>query len=167
MWLFANGWLVGRHKFCYHEKGTSSLVGTRAAACAIFCRPRSIDLETNPRSQGLQQAERKHGFEGEGFVYLRSPIWWAGIATCECCPSNGNPEADVLTVAASGYRRGLQLCRLRLCAGHPRDAAGSPECTHRSGPRGVLPEGGARHPGETWKRNMSYRHRHHCSACAA
>ncbi|KAK4106228.1 DUF803-domain-containing protein [Parathielavia hyrcaniae] len=25
------------------------------------------------------QAEEKHGFEGDGFVYLRSPLWWAGI----------------------------------------------------------------------------------------
>ena len=24
-------------------------------------------------------AEQRHGFEGEGFVYLRSPLWWAGI----------------------------------------------------------------------------------------
>ncbi|SPO01034.1 probable DUF803 domain membrane protein [Cephalotrichum gorgonifer] len=31
--------------------------------------------------KGLQQAERKHGFEGDGFVYLLSPIWWAGIMT--------------------------------------------------------------------------------------
>ncbi|KAF7560002.1 hypothetical protein G7046_g4143 [Stylonectria norvegica] len=31
--------------------------------------------------KGLNQAEERHGFEGEGFVYLRSPLWWAGIAT--------------------------------------------------------------------------------------
>ncbi|PKS10327.1 hypothetical protein jhhlp_002078 [Lomentospora prolificans] len=31
--------------------------------------------------KGLQDAEKRHGFEGEGFVYLRSPVWWAGIAT--------------------------------------------------------------------------------------
>ncbi|KFA63468.1 hypothetical protein S40285_00365, partial [Stachybotrys chlorohalonatus IBT 40285] len=31
--------------------------------------------------KGLIQAEERHGFEGEGFVYLRNPLWWAGIAT--------------------------------------------------------------------------------------
>ncbi|PHH62541.1 hypothetical protein CDD81_6927 [Ophiocordyceps australis] len=31
--------------------------------------------------KGLLHAEQRHGFEGEGFVYLRSPLWWAGIAT--------------------------------------------------------------------------------------
>lgn len=31
--------------------------------------------------KGLMQAEEKHGFSGEGFVYLKSPIWWAGILT--------------------------------------------------------------------------------------
>ncbi|KAK3987930.1 putative magnesium transporter NIPA3 [Cladorrhinum sp. PSN332] len=29
--------------------------------------------------KGLQQAEEIHGFEGDGFVYLKSPLWWAGI----------------------------------------------------------------------------------------
>ncbi|KZZ99277.1 hypothetical protein AAL_01849 [Moelleriella libera RCEF 2490] len=31
--------------------------------------------------KGLIQAEERHGFEGDGFVYLKSPLWWAGIAT--------------------------------------------------------------------------------------
>lgn len=26
-------------------------------------------------------AEARHGFEGDGFTYLKSPIWWAGIIT--------------------------------------------------------------------------------------
>merc|ERR1712225_148368 len=29
--------------------------------------------------KGLIDAEERHGFEGEGFSYLKSPIWWAGI----------------------------------------------------------------------------------------
>lgn len=29
------------------------------------------------------QAEERHGFEGDGFVYLRNPTWWAGILSCE------------------------------------------------------------------------------------
>ncbi|RSM12699.1 hypothetical protein CDV31_006275 [Fusarium ambrosium] len=31
--------------------------------------------------KGLNQAEERHGFEGDGYVYLRNPLWWAGIAT--------------------------------------------------------------------------------------
>lgn len=31
--------------------------------------------------KGLNHAEQRHGFEGDGFVYLKSPLWWAGIAT--------------------------------------------------------------------------------------
>ncbi|CAK7563813.1 MAG: hypothetical protein SEPTF4163_001690 [Sporothrix epigloea] len=31
--------------------------------------------------KGLMQAKERHGFEGDGFVYLKSPLWWAGIAT--------------------------------------------------------------------------------------
>lgn len=31
--------------------------------------------------KGLMQAEERHGFEGDGFVYLKSPVWWAGIST--------------------------------------------------------------------------------------
>ncbi|TQV92589.1 hypothetical protein V2A60_009061 [Cordyceps javanica] len=31
--------------------------------------------------KGLMQAEERHGFEGDGYVYLRNPLWWAGIAT--------------------------------------------------------------------------------------
>lgn len=31
--------------------------------------------------KGLMQVEEKHGFEGDGYVYLRNPLWWAGIAT--------------------------------------------------------------------------------------
>lgn len=29
--------------------------------------------------KGLMQAEERHGFEGDGFVYLKNPMWWAGI----------------------------------------------------------------------------------------
>ncbi|KAI0127917.1 DUF803 domain membrane protein [Xylariales sp. AK1849] len=29
--------------------------------------------------KGLIQSGERHGFEGDGFVYLRNPVWWAGI----------------------------------------------------------------------------------------
>ncbi|KAI1101524.1 DUF803-domain-containing protein [Jackrogersella minutella] len=31
--------------------------------------------------KGLLQVEEKHGFSGEGFVYLKNPLWWAGMVT--------------------------------------------------------------------------------------
>ncbi|KAI5459997.1 magnesium transporter NIPA-domain-containing protein [Mariannaea sp. PMI_226] len=31
--------------------------------------------------KGLNQVGERHGFEGEGFIYLRNPLWWAGIST--------------------------------------------------------------------------------------
>jgi len=31
--------------------------------------------------KGLNDAAAKHGFEGEGFAYLKTPLWWAGIAS--------------------------------------------------------------------------------------
>lgn len=34
--------------------------------------------------KGLMDAGERHGFEGEGFAYLKSPIWWAGIITMVC-----------------------------------------------------------------------------------
>ncbi|KAL3467511.1 magnesium transporter NIPA-domain-containing protein [Aspergillus heterothallicus] len=29
---------------------------------------------------GLNHASERHGFEGEGFSYLKSPTWWAGVS---------------------------------------------------------------------------------------
>lgn len=31
--------------------------------------------------KGLIEASERHGFEGEGFSYLKTPLWWAGIST--------------------------------------------------------------------------------------
>ncbi|TKX19638.1 magnesium transporter NIPA-like protein 4 [Elsinoe australis] len=31
--------------------------------------------------KGLIDASDKHGFEGDGFAYLKSPVWWGGIIT--------------------------------------------------------------------------------------
>jgi hypothetical protein len=31
--------------------------------------------------KGLNDAADKHGFEGEGFSYMKTPLWWAGIIT--------------------------------------------------------------------------------------
>jgi magnesium transporter len=31
--------------------------------------------------RGLIEASKRHGFEGDGFSYLKQPIWWAGMVT--------------------------------------------------------------------------------------
>ena len=31
--------------------------------------------------QGLNEASERHGFEGDGFSYLKSLTWWGGIIT--------------------------------------------------------------------------------------
>lgn len=31
--------------------------------------------------KGLLSAKDRHGFEGDGFAYLKSPVWWGGMVT--------------------------------------------------------------------------------------
>lgn len=31
--------------------------------------------------KGLNDAAEQHGFEGDGYAYLKTPLWWAGIAS--------------------------------------------------------------------------------------
>lgn len=31
--------------------------------------------------KGLNDAADKHGFEGDGYAYLKTPLWWAGISS--------------------------------------------------------------------------------------
>lgn len=42
-------------------------------------------------------AEERHGFEGDGFTYLKSPIWWSGIVTCRSVHHHGKYETDFVT----------------------------------------------------------------------
>lgn len=41
--------------------------------------------------QGLNDASERHGFEGEGFQYIKSPVWWSGILTRTSIPSFTSP----------------------------------------------------------------------------
>jgi hypothetical protein len=34
--------------------------------------------------KGLLDASERHGFEGDGYQYLKNPIWWAGLITMVC-----------------------------------------------------------------------------------
>lgn len=51
---------------------------------------------------GLIDTSDKDGFEGDGYSYLRNPIWWAGMVTSEQTPSL--PPMTSLLMRASGCR---------------------------------------------------------------
>ena len=49
------------------------------------------------------QASERHGFEGDGFSYLKSPLWWAGIVTRTWIPrSPFRSQADKMPGSGSG-----------------------------------------------------------------
>ena len=52
-------------------------VGLLLAISAGFLIGSSIVIT----KKGLQDATKRHGFEGEGYQYLKNPIWWAGMLT--------------------------------------------------------------------------------------
>ncbi|KAL7627096.1 hypothetical protein AAE478_003872 [Parahypoxylon ruwenzoriense] len=62
-----------KHKFYHYEEGTTSY--QRIATKSHF------RFMLGDSAVGLIQAEEKHGFSGDGFVYLMSPTWWAGLIT--------------------------------------------------------------------------------------
>jgi len=43
---------------------------------------------TDGMLQGLIAAEKKHGFEGEGYVYMKNPLWWFGLSLCKTSLDN-------------------------------------------------------------------------------
>ncbi|EEQ89688.2 uncharacterized protein BDCG_04808 [Blastomyces dermatitidis ER-3] len=47
-----------------------AIVSTMAIGCSFVIT-----------KKGLMDASSRHGFEGDGFSYLKSPIWWGGIIT--------------------------------------------------------------------------------------
>jgi len=78
---------------------------------------------------GLNHASEAHGFEGEGFSYIKSPIWWAGIATSTIFKSMIQLEQRL--IQHSDHRRSCQLRSIRICAGHPGDTPRGFECADR------------------------------------
>jgi hypothetical protein len=44
--------------------------------------------------KGLIQSEQKDGFEGDGFEYLKNPVWWMGIGTRENKPATARRVPD-------------------------------------------------------------------------
>ena len=55
--------------------------------------------------KGLNAAAQQHGFEGDGFAYLKNPIWWAGIVTMvvgEVCNFSAYAFAPAILVTPLG-----------------------------------------------------------------
>ncbi|KAK4575097.1 hypothetical protein LTR86_000949 [Recurvomyces mirabilis] len=55
--------------------------------------------------KGLNAAAAAHGFEGEGFVYLRNPTWWGGMITMvigELCNFSAYAFAPAILVTPLG-----------------------------------------------------------------
>jgi magnesium transporter len=55
--------------------------------------------------KGLNAAAEAHGFEGDGFVYLRNPTWWAGMVTMivgELCNFSAYAFAPAILVTPLG-----------------------------------------------------------------
>jgi hypothetical protein len=71
--------IYSRDKFCHNEKGISQYL--------VFLLLHALKAvgKTNScadNSQGLIDAEERHGFEGDNFTYLKSPMWWLGLISC-------------------------------------------------------------------------------------
>lgn len=112
-------------------------------------------------------AEERHGFEGEGFVYLRSPVWWAGIATRKEFPFS--PFSFLCSdkfSCASCYRRGVQFCSICLRTSYSchaiRCLIGPDWCYSRL----ILLEREAWYIRQAWQRNLPHRIGYHCAACS-
>ena len=80
--------------------------------------------------QGLIQAAEKYGFTGDGFEYLRSPVWWCGT-TMRMDIGLDTRGQGLIDQDYSRYRRIDEhrcLCIRSRCAGH---TAWGVERTHR------------------------------------
>ena len=55
--------------------------------------------------KGLNAAAQEHGFEGDGYAYLKNPIWWGGIITMvigEVCNFSAYAFAPAILVTPLG-----------------------------------------------------------------
>ncbi|KAK4504808.1 hypothetical protein PRZ48_002770 [Zasmidium cellare] len=65
--------------------------------------------------KGLNAAAERHGFEGDGFAYLRNPVWWAGIITMvvgEICNFSAYAFAPAILVTPLGALSFLTYCTI-------------------------------------------------------
>ncbi|KAF1819951.1 DUF803-domain-containing protein [Dissoconium aciculare CBS 342.82] len=76
-------------------------VGLALAVCSTL----GIGASFVITKKGLNAAAETHGFEGDGFAYLRNPIWWAGIITMvvgEVCNFSAYAFAPAILVTPLG-----------------------------------------------------------------
>lgn len=95
---------------------------------------RSALLVSSPdtgASQGLNDASDKHGFEGEGFSYLKTPLWWAGIITSAYYGPRYESSVKIANIWLSGYGRSGKFRGLCVCASHPCYASWSAKRAYR------------------------------------
>ena len=55
--------------------------------------------------KGLNAAAQLHGFEGEGYAYIKNPIWWSGMVTMvvgEVCNFSAYAFAPAILVTPLG-----------------------------------------------------------------
>lgn len=110
-------------------------------------------------------AEERHGFEGDGFTYLKSPIWWAGIvARTSSAPFTFHPNGLLTTY--SNRWRSSKLCRLRFRACNSSYTAWGVECPNRCRVGIVFLEGGVGDIGKAWMCHLPHWIRDNCASCA-
>lgn len=114
--------------------------------------------------KGLMDAEERHNFDGEGFAYLKNPIWWAGILSCTIASTYLH---WVLLMLFSNHRGSRKLCSLRICSCNSRHAFGLSKCLNRCCAGVIFLEGTARDVREVGMRNMPHRLSHDRSSCSA
>ncbi|EGP89886.1 unnamed protein product [Zymoseptoria tritici ST99CH_1A5] len=76
-------------------------IGLSLAVCSTL----GIGASFVITKKGLNLAAERHGFEGDGFAYLRNPIWWAGIVTMvigEVCNFSAYAFAPAILVTPLG-----------------------------------------------------------------
>lgn len=76
-------------------------IGLALAVCSTL----GIGASFVITKKGLNAAAERHGFEGDGFAYLRNPIWWGGIVTMvvgEVCNFSAYAFAPAILVTPLG-----------------------------------------------------------------
>lgn len=110
-------------------------------------------------------AGERHGFEGDGFAYLKSPIWWAGIST------RTSPDLTIYAWMLMGFNscpwRDRKLCRLRFRTRNSSNPTRRIECFDRGRTGLDILEGKVRCFGETRMRHMFDRICHNSSTCTS
>jgi hypothetical protein len=108
-------------------------------------------------------AGERQGFEGDGFSYLKNPIWWGGIIACMLAFKS--LVELMLMASTSNHRRDRELCRIRVCTCDSGNPPWGVKRLDRRRVRGIFSEGRAGYTGEAGVRYMPDRLSHHRPSC--